>query len=157
MSSIRLKQLVAEVLKSGIDAKAEDVIEQVFVAIEANPAWAQTYKSASYTLGKDLTPAWTGFWVAHLTQRVGDQREAASRTTLIESFTRLAAPAEKRGKKVKEPEAVAAMHEHFLGHRDTLPADVREHRDVIVALIMDGVPCDSAFATALAKPMFAWR
>lgn len=157
MSSIRLKQLVAEVMKTGIDPKAEDVIEQVFVAIEANPVWAQTYKAASYTLGKDLTPAWTGFWVAHLTQRVGDQREPAARTSLIESFTRLVAPAGKRGKKVKEPEAVAAMHEHFLGHRDTLPADVREHRDVIVALIMDGLPCESAFATALAKPMYAWR
>ena len=157
MSSMRLKQLVAEVLKAGIDPKAENVIEEVFVAIEANPAWAQTYKAASYTLGKELTPAWTGFWVAHLTQRMGDQRESAARTTLIESFTRLVAPAGKRGKKVKEPEAVAAMHEHFIAHRDSLPADVRDHRDVIVALIMDGLPPQAAFDTALEKPLFAWR
>ena len=157
MSSIRLKQLVAEVLKSGIDAKAENVIEEVFVAIEANPGWSQTYKAASYGLGKDVAPAWAGFWIAHLTQRVGDERETAARTTLIESFTRLVGPAATRGKKVKEPDAVAAMHEHFIAHRDSLPGDVRTHRDVIVALIMDGLTPQAAFAAALEKPMFAWR
>ena len=157
MSSMRLKQLVTEILKAHDDPKAENVIEDVFVAIESNPDWRRTYDSVVYTLGKSLTPAWTGFWVAHLAQRVGDQRETATRTTLIESFTRLVAPAGKRGKKLKEPEAVQAMHAHFMANRATLPPDVRAHRDVIVALIMDGLASEPAFASALDKPMFAWR
>ncbi len=157
MSSLRLKQLVSEVLAAdGATLDAEDAIEQVFVAIEANPAWRKTYDGACYALGKDMAAAWTGFWVAHLAQRAGDQRETATRSELIESFTRLASPAAKRGKKLKEAAAVQAMREHFVAHRATLPATVREHRDVIVALIMDGIAPDEAFAKALGKPMFAW-
>lgn len=157
MSALRLKQLVADVLGANATPEAEDVIEQVFVEIEAHPEWRKKYDAASYALGKDMAAAWTGFWVSHLTQRAGDQRQAAEKSTLIESFTRLAAPAAKRGKKLKEPEAVKAMHEHFTANRATLPATVREHRDVIVSLIMDGLSPDTAFATALEKPMFAWR
>jgi hypothetical protein len=157
MSSLRLKQLVAEVLGANTPHDAEDVIEHVFVEIETKPQWRKKYDAASYDLGKDSAVAWTGFWVSHLTQRTGDQRQPAARSTLIESFTRLVAPADKRGKKLKEPEAVQAMHEHFTAHRETLPASVREHRDVIVDLIMDGITPEAAFTKALAKPMFAWR
>lgn len=157
MSSLRLKQLVSEVLESLPAREAEDVIEEVFVAIEANPVWRKTYDAVGYGLGKDVAAAWTGFWVAHLTQRVGDQRETAARSDLIGSFTRLVSPAGKRSKKLKEPDAVQAMHEHFIANRATLPAEVREQRDVIVSLIMDGLPAEAAFATALDKPLFAWR
>jgi len=157
MSSLRLKQLVTEVLATNANPEAGDVIEEVFVAIEANPVWRKTYDEVSYADGKDMAAAWTGFWVAHLAQRVGDVRETAARSTLIESFTRLDAPAQERSKKLDEAEAVLAMHEHFKANRATLPATVREHRDVIVALIMDGLPLELAFAKALDKPMFAWR
>lgn len=157
MSSLRLKQLVTEVLVANPAHEADDVIEEVFVAIEANPVWHKTYDAVCYALGKDVAAAWTGFWVAHLTHRVGDQRQNSARSTLITSFTPLVASAGKRPKKVKEPQAVQAMHEHFTAHRDTLPAGVREHRDVIVALIMDGLPVEAAFEKALEKPAFAWR
>lgn len=157
MSSLRLKQLVAEVLAAIPTPEAEDVIEEVFVAIEANPVWRHTYDAVTYTMGKDVTAAWTGFWVSHLTQRVGGERETAARSDIIGSFARLDAPAGKRSKKVKEPEAIRAMHEHFLANRATLPAHVRDQRDVIVSLIMDGLPVEAAFATALDNPVFAWR
>jgi len=48
------------------------------------------------------------------------------------------------------------MHDHFLAHRASLPADIRDHREVIVALIMDGIDVEAAFAQALEKPAFAW-
>jgi hypothetical protein len=157
MSSLRLKQLVTEVLAANNAPDAGDIIEEVFVAIEANPVWRKTYDEVSYAQGKGMAAAWTGFWVAHLAQRAGDVRETAARSTLIESFTRLDAPAEARSKKLDEAEAVQAMHEHYKANRATLPPTVREHRDVIVALIMDGLPLETAFARALEKPMFAWR
>lgn len=156
MSSLRLKQLANEVLDSLPTPHGESVIEEVFVAIEANPVWSKTYSDVSYLLGKPLTAAWTGFWVAHAEQRLGDQREAAARTSLIESFSKLGAPAPKRNKKLKEPDAVKLMHEHYQANRESLPASVREQRDVIVSLIMDGLPVDVAFTKALEKPAFAW-
>lgn len=156
MSSLRLKQLVDNVLASNPAPQAENVIEEVFVAIEANPEWRKTYDAVAYAEGKASAAAWTGFWVSHSTNRIGDQREAAGRTSLIESYARLSAPAAKRNKKMKEPDAVQAMHEHFQANRATLPASVRDHRDVIVTLIMEGVPTEVAFARALEKPSFAW-
>ena len=157
MPSLRLKHLVTEVLATNSAPDAGDVIEEVFVAIEANPVWRKTYDEVSYADGKDMAAAWTGFWVAHLAQRVGEVRETAARSTLIESFTRLDAPAQKRSKKLGEAEAVQAMHDHFKANRAALPATVRDHREVIVALIMDGLAPDVAFAKALDKPMYAWR
>jgi hypothetical protein len=99
--------------------------------------------------------SWGGFWISHAEQRVGDQRETAGRSTLIASYSKLVAPAGKRGKKVKEPEALKAMHDHFLANRATLAADIRDQREVIVRLIMDGMPVEAAFAQAVAKPVFA--
>src|SRR5688572_13888728 len=66
MSSLRLKQLVSEVLEANGAHDADNVIEEVFVAIEANPVWRKTYDSSAYLLGKGMAAAWTGFWVAHL-------------------------------------------------------------------------------------------
>jgi len=157
MSSMRLKQLVTEVLATNTAHDAGDVIEEVLVAIEANPVWRKTYDEVAHAQGKDMAAAWTGFWVAHLARRSGDVRETAARSTIIESFTRLDSPAQERSKKLDEAEAVQAMHEHYKANRETLPANVREHRDVIVALMMDGLPVEAAFAKALEKPLYAWR
>jgi hypothetical protein len=87
---------------------------------------------------------------------VGDQRETAARSTLIESYSKLMQPAEKRNKKVKEPEALKAMHDHYLAHRAELPAQIRDYRDMIVTLIMDGIGTEAAFANAIDRPSFAW-
>ena len=87
---------------------------------------------------------------------MGDERQPAARTSLLESYSRLATPAVKRNKKLKEPEALKAMHEHFQANRASLPATVRNHREVIVTLIMEGIAPEAAFSKALEKPMFAW-
>ena len=57
---------------------------------------------------------------------------------------------------MREPEALKLMHDHFLANRATLGADIRDHREVIVKLIMDGMAVDAAFAQAVEKPAFAW-
>jgi hypothetical protein len=156
MSSLRLKQLVDEILERIPPPHDEGVIEEVFARIEADPVWRKTYADCTYLLGKPATAAWTGFWVAHAEQRLGEEREAAARTTLIESYSKLGAKAPKRNKKLKEPDAVRMMHEHYQAHRATLPASVRDQREVIVTLIMDGLPPEVAFEKALEKPAFAW-
>src|SRR5690606_32332687 len=133
----------------------EDVIDEVFHAIEGNPAWRKTYDEIVYKVGKPTANSWTGFWVAHAEARVGDVPGPSTRSSLIDSYAKLVGPAPKRGKKVAEAEALKVMHAHFLAHRDKLPANVREHRDLIVALIMSGIPVEDAFAQAFEKPMFA--
>jgi hypothetical protein len=152
---MRLKQLVDEVLESLPVPHTEDVIEDVFHAIELNPRWRKSYDEMVYELGNATVNAWGGFWVAHAEGRVGEQRQTAKKTTLIESYSTLAKAAAKRAK-VKEPEALKAMHDHFAAHRASLPPSIRDHREVILTLIMAGVEPEEAFARALEKPMFAW-
>jgi hypothetical protein len=153
---VRLKQLVDLVLDGLPKPHTEDVIEDVFVAIEGNAEWKKTYDRMVYESGKPTVTSWASFWISHSEQRTGDQRETAARSSLIESYAKLIAPTAKRGKKVREPEALKAMHGHYLAHRDTLGVDIRDHREVIVALIMDGIAVEAAFEAAVGKPAFAW-
>lgn len=156
MPNLRLKQLVDTVLERLPKPHTEDVVQDVFVAIEGNAVWRSAYDRMIYESGKPAVTSWASFWVAHAEKRTGNQRETAAHSTLIESYSRLVTPAEKRNKKVKEPEALKAMHDHFQAHRDALPADIRDYRDTIVALIMDGIETEAAFAQALERPAYAW-
>jgi hypothetical protein len=156
MKSLRLKNLVDEVLEQLPKPRTDDVIEDVFLSIEGNEIWKASYDRMVYESGKAAVIAWTGFWVSHAEQREGDQRQTAARSSLIESYSKLDVKTAKRGKKVKEAEALKAMHEHFIANRATLPPDTRDYREVILALIMDGIATDAAFARALEKPAYAW-
>jgi predicted nucleic acid-binding protein len=154
LRTARLKQLVGEALGELPAPHSPDVIDEVFQVIETNPVRRKTYDEIVYALGKPATHAWAAFWIAHAEGGTGGEVTPASRSTLIESYSRLV-PAAKRGKKVKEPAAVKAMHEHFLAHRDALPANIRDMRETIVTLIMEGISVEDAFAYALEKPTLA--
>lgn len=154
--NLGLKRLVDQVLDSLPEPHSHDIVEDVFLAIEGDPVWRGTYDRMVYESGKAAVTAWASFWISHGEQRTGDQRETAARSTLIESYSRLAKPMAKRNKKVKEPEALKAMHEHFLAHREQLPSGIRDYREVIVALLMDGIGTEAAFAQALETPTYAW-
>lgn len=156
LPNLGLKRLVDQVLERLPKPHTENVVEDVFVAIEGDPTWRATYDRMVYESGKAAVTAWASFWISHAEQRTGDQRETAARSTLIESYSRLATPTAKRNKKVKEPEALKVMHEHFLAHREKLPSAIRDYREVIVALLMDGIGTEAAFAQALETPTFAW-
>jgi hypothetical protein len=153
--NIRLKQLVEEIVERLPKPHTERVIEDVFFAIENDPNWRSSYDRMVYESGKPVVNSWTAFWVAHTVKRTGDKREATSRGTLIDSYSPLLTPMQKRNKKVKEPEALKAMHDHFIAHRAELPPEIRDYREMIVALIMDGLTSDAAFAQALDRPSLA--
>jgi hypothetical protein len=154
--TLRLKHLVEQVLDSLPKPHTENVIEDVFFAIESDPTWRATYDRIVYECGKPAVTTWASFWISHAEKRVGDERKTASRGTLIDSYAPLVKPAPKLNKKVKEPEALKAMHDHFLAHRAELPPAIRDYRDAIVALIMDGVGTEAAFEKALTRPAMAW-
>jgi len=154
--SVALKHLVEQVLDRLPKPHTDNVIEDVFFAIEGDPAWRSTYDRVVYESGKPAATSWAAFWIAHAERRTGDQRETASRGTLIDSFAPLVTPPEKRGKKVKAPEALSAMHNYFTAHRDELPPGIRDYRETILALIMDGIPTEDAFERVLSRPSMAW-
>lgn len=156
MPNLRLKQLVDQVLQRLPKPYAETVVEDVFVAIEGDPEWRTSYDRMVYESGKAAVTTWASFWVAHAVNRTGDQRETAAQSSLIDSYAPLVTPAESRKKKLKEPDALQAMHEHFTAHRAELPPEIRDYRETILALIMDGIDPDVAFTRALARPAFAW-
>ncbi len=64
-------------------------------------------------------------------------------------FIKQAETAAKLRKTVKEPAALAAMSAHFREHQATLPARVREQRQAIVEMIMEGFSAEEAFERAL--------
>ena len=156
MPNLRLKHLVEQVLDRLPKPHSTDVVEDVFVAIEGDPAWRSSYDRMVYESGKALVTSWAGFWISHAEKRTGDQRETAVRSTLIESYSRLVDPSAKRSRKRTEAEALQAMHEHFIAHRTEMPAGIRDYRETIVTLIMDGVGTEAAFSQALERPSFAW-
>jgi hypothetical protein len=155
MRTLRLKQLVDETVKSLPTPHTEDVIEDVFLAIENNPHGRKTYDGLVYELGKATVNTWGGFWIAHAVGLSGDERVPATRSSLIDSYSKLVKPAAKRSKKVKEPDALKLMSEHFQANRDSLPATIRDHREPIVTLIMEGYSTEDAFSKVLEKPVLS--
>ncbi len=57
--------------------------------------------------------------------------------------------AAKRRKTVKEPAAALAMSVHFREHQAKLPPRIRERRDAIIEMIMEGFSAEEAFERAL--------
>ena len=155
MHLARLKPFIEEVLKTVPKPYTDDVIEDVFVAIEASPRWKKQYQDLHYDLGKGLLNPWGAFWIAHLTGRVAGEQVSASRTTLIESYAKLAKGPKATSKKVKEPEALKTMSEYFFANRQSLPETVRERRGLILELIKSGYAVEEAFSRSLEKPAIA--
>jgi hypothetical protein len=155
MRTARLKAMMEEVLKSLPKPYSEDVIEDVFVAIENNPKWHKEYEDLHYNLGKGMVNPWGGFWIAHITGRTPGEQVSATRTKLIESYAKLAKGPKVAATKMKEPEALKTMSDYFFTNKETLPASVREHRSLILELIKSGFAAADAFAKVLEKPAFA--
>lgn len=155
MRTARLKSLIDDVLKTLPKPYTEDVIEDVFVAIENDPRWKKEYDDLQHNLHKNVVNPWGGFWIAHLTGRIAGEQVSASRSSLLESYAKLAKGPKVASKKVKEPEALKAMSEYFFANRDTLPAAVRDKRSLILELIKSGYAVADAFAKSLEKPAVA--
>ncbi|HET9651158.1 MAG TPA: hypothetical protein VFP36_03160 [Usitatibacter sp.] len=155
MRNARLKSLMEEVLKSLPKPYTEDVIEDVFAAIENDPKWLKEYQDLHYHLGKNMVNPWGGFWIARLTGRTAGEQVSATRTKLIDSYSKLAKGPKVAVTKVKEPEALKSMSEYFFANRETLPASVREQRSLILELIKSGLAAADAFAKVLEKPAIA--
>ena len=66
-------------------------------------------------------------------------------STDFDGFLQHTESAIKPRKKVKEPKAIELMAEHYKNNKSKLPASVRDHRELIVELIMEGFSPEEAF------------
>lgn len=89
MKTAPVKELVEEVLATFHQPHGEDVIEDVFLAIERNPQWLQAYRELRKELTRDVVNQWGGHWIAQAVGMVARLQVAARRSTLIGSYSKL--------------------------------------------------------------------
>lgn len=75
-------------------------------------------------------------------------------TTDFDGFVKHTETAIKPRKPVKEATALELMLSHYQQHKSSLPPSIRDSREQIVELIMEGFSTDEAFALALINGQF---
>jgi uncharacterized protein (DUF433 family) len=87
-STERVKTLVEEVLAKIPTPYSEDVIDEVFQAIEANPTWLTVYRGLCNDLDKVVVNQAVGSWTSKAVGRTGDH-QVLSRSKLTASYSKL--------------------------------------------------------------------
>jgi uncharacterized protein (DUF433 family) len=83
-----VKNLVEKVLATLPTPYSEDVIDEVFQAIEANPAWLAVYRGLLNDLGSKVVNQAVRSWTSKAVGRTKDH-EALARSKLIKSYAKL--------------------------------------------------------------------
>lgn len=146
MKTSPVKALVREVLATIPQPYTEHVIEDVFYRIETTSAWLHEYESICVTLGKTVVNNWIGYWVANALGKSGNHQVPSKRSKLVSSYSLLDTDAKTALRKPKEAEALQLMSDYYIANKADLPAEIREFREAIVELIMEGLPVAEAFS-----------
>jgi hypothetical protein len=149
MRTAEVKLLMREVLATLPKPYSQHVIDDVFGAVERNRGWKQRYETQCDTLGKPVVNAWGGYWVANAVGKVGQHEAPSTKSTLIASYSVLDTDAQIVAKKPKDGEARQLMADYYRDHQTDLPAEIRKHRELIVELLMEGMPVADAFQMVL--------
>jgi len=152
MHTVGVKNLVEMVLSSLPRPHTEDVIEDVFVAIEQSADWLQEYQYLCIDLGKNVVNTWGGHWIANSEGKLGREQVSSKRSKLIGSYSKLTGLATTANGKRSESEARRLMSAYYQEHKNTLPAHVRNNRDLIVNLLIDGASPEQAFSLVSIVP-----
>jgi hypothetical protein len=149
MRTAGVKRLVEQALASLPKPHTEDVIDDVFHAIEHRPEWRQEYDDLCVDLGKMVVNTMGGYWIASHEGRSGVQEVPSKKSKLIESYSKLTVAATKGQRKLKGPDAVELMSAYYQEHRAEFPAKIRKQRELIIELLMEGLSAEEAFFTVL--------
>lgn len=141
-----VKKLMGMALGTVPKPYTEHVIDEVFGAIESGPEFKAEYETLCRQLGKTTVNTWGGYWIANAVGKTGMEQASAKKSKLIRSYSVLTLPAAVPGKKRKEPEALQLMSDYYLEHKTRLPAHIRNHREDIVEMIIEGLPVEQVFA-----------
>jgi len=109
MRTIGVKRLVELATLSVPKPYTEDIIEDIFLAIERNEAWLIEYEGLCTDLTKTVVNNWVGVWVSKYVGRTGAQQTASTRSRLAGSYSKLTTAGSKLGGKRKEAEALQLM------------------------------------------------
>src|SRR5689334_20632637 len=119
---------------------SEDVIDDAFLEIENDESLRAQYDELTRELGKSTINAWGGYWIANAVGKTGVSQIRSRKSKLIESYPQLTEPAVPSGKKRKEPEALQLMSDYYQQHKERLSPSVRNHRELIIDMIVEGLP-----------------
>ncbi len=144
-----INALVRDVLEALPRPYTENVIEDVFLAVENEPALLARYETECDALTKTVANNWVGMYVGNILGKVGTRQVKSTRSKLAGSFSVLDTDARTVARKPKEDEARQLMSDYYMAHRHELPESVRQFREVIVELIMEGKSPVEAFSFVL--------
>jgi hypothetical protein len=149
MKTAELKLLMREVLATLPKPYSEHVIDDVFGAVERNRGWRQRYESQCEALGKTVVNTWGGYWVASALGKAGVRQVPSTKSSLIGSYSVLDTDAKSVARKPKDGEAREVMADYYHAHKADMPPEIRKHRELIVELLMEGMPPADAFQMVL--------
>lgn len=149
MRTADVRTLVRDVLDTMPAPYSHHVIDEVFHAIERDSAWRQRYDSLCAKLGRDVVNNWGGRWVAITLEKAGEQQVSSKKSTLIGSYSLLDTDVKAVARKPNRTDALGLMSEYYRAHRAELPVNIRDFREAIIQLLMDGLPPKEAFAAAV--------
>jgi hypothetical protein len=151
MKTAPIKALALEVLDALPKPYTEDVIDDLFGAIQHNPEWLKEYKQLCDKFSKTVVNTWSAYWVANALGKVGERQVPAKNSKLIASYSLLDTDARTIVRKPKETKAREMMAAYYQAHKAELPTEIRKHRELIIELIMEGTPPAQTFQQVLAN------
>src|SRR5436305_1155014 len=146
MRTAGVKKLVGMAMDNLPKPYTENVIDEVFQQIENEPELMVEYQALCKQLGKTTVNTWGGYWIANALGKTGLEQVPAKKNKLIQTYSRLTETAQAAGKKRKEAEALQLMSDYYQEHKARLPAYIRNHREDIVEMIIEGLPVEQVFA-----------
>ncbi|MEO6435074.1 MAG: hypothetical protein ABIP55_04840 [Tepidisphaeraceae bacterium] len=153
MKTAGVKKLVNSALDNLPKPHTEDVIEDVFLEIENEQALRSEYDELCRQLGKPAVNTWGGYWVANALGKTGVAQIPSKRSKLIHSYSQLTATATPPTGKRKEPEALELMSAYYQEHKGRLSPNIRNHRELLVEMIIEGLPVEQVFAMVQVEPV----
>ena len=149
MRTAEVRTLVRDVLSDMQPPYSHHIIDEVFEAIEHNPRWRGRYDAICAKLGSDVANIWGGRWVAITLGKSGEQQVSSKKSTLIGSYSILDTDAQTVARKPNRTEALNIMSEYYKAHSAQLPSNIKDFREAILQLLMDGLTAEKAFAGAI--------
>lgn len=149
MRTAEVRTLIRDVLSNMPGPYSHHVIDEVFEAIERNPIWRQRYDVLCTKLGRDVVNNWGGRWVAITLGKAGEQQVSSKKSTLIGSYSILDTDAKTVARKPNKNDAINVMAEYYKAHKAQLPSNIKDFREAIIQLLMDGLSPEDAFAGAV--------
>jgi len=101
-----VKALAQEVLAALPQPYSEDVIDEVFYAIETDPRRLRDYEALCANLGKTVVNNWLGRWIGIALGKVGEQQVPSRKSSLIGSYSLFDTDVKPVERKPKEGEAL---------------------------------------------------